>query len=258
MIPQQSAHGVLTCESFGCEYDPTGTRQNDSFTYTVSDGYGGTDTGAVTLIARNVTLTDDAAATPATKDKVVNVLANDTGVLASDRVDVNAVSGGADAEVQPDRTVMFRAPSAGTYTFTYELYTADFDSLGSATATITVSPAPPISANVDVDDTAMGAPVTISVGRNDVINPANFPLDNADSKVLAAPAHGTAVVDFEPERYGNPQRLRNLPGDHLHAGAALEGHRHIHLPDQGQRGERGQHHGDGDGRDTRSGLRLHR
>jgi len=212
MITHSSpAHGVLTCESFGCEYDPTGTRQDDSFTYTVSDGYGGTDTGAVTLVARSATLTNDTAATPATKDKVVNVLANDTGVLASDRVDVTAVSGGADAEVQPDRTVLFRAPSAGPYTFTYAVYTADFETLGTATATITVSAAPPISANPDTDETVMGVPVTIPVWQNDTINPANFPLSNPDTKVLTGPVHGTAVVDFAPERYGTPSRVRNLP-----------------------------------------------
>ncbi len=205
------AHGVLTCDSFGCGYDPTGARQDDSFTYTVADGYGGTDTGTVTLTARHMTLNSDTASTPATKDEVVDVLANDTGVLAGDQVYVNTVSGGASADVQPDRTVLFRAPSAGTYTFTYEVFTADFESLGTATATITVSPAPPIAANADADDTSMGVPVTISVGRNDVINQANFPLNNVDTKVVAAPEHGTAVVDFEPERYGSPQRLRNLP-----------------------------------------------
>ena len=158
-----------------------------------------------------MTLDSDTASTPATKDEVVDVLANDTGVLAGDQVYVNTVSGGASADVQPDRTVLFRAPSAGTYTFMYEVFTADFDSLGTATTTITVSPAPPIAANADADDTSMGVPVTISVGRNDVINQAHFPLNNVDTKVVAAPVHGTAVVGFEPERYGSPQRLRNLP-----------------------------------------------
>ena len=128
-----AAHGVLNCDRFGCDYDPTGTRQNDSFTYTVSDGYGGTDSGTVNLVARSATLVNDTATTPATKDKVIDVLANDLGIQGGDEVFVNSVSGGASAGVRPDRTVLFRAPTAGDYTFSYRVYTSDGEQLGTAT-----------------------------------------------------------------------------------------------------------------------------
>ena len=222
--PPAAAHGVLTCDRFGCDYDPTGTRQDDSFTYTVSDGYGGTDSGTVNLVARNATIVNDTATTPATKDKVVNVLANDTGVLAGDQVYVTTVSGGADAEAQPDRTVLFRAPSAGPYTFTYAVYTADDESLGTATATITVGAAPPISANPDTDETVMGVPVTISVWRERHHQPGELPAQQRrhQGAQRAGPRHGGGRL--RAGRLRHPERVRNLPVDHVHPDPALEGH----------------------------------
>ena len=226
MITHSSpAHGVLTCESFGCEYDPTGTRQNDSFTYTVSDGYGGTDTGAVTLVARNVTLTNDAAATPATKDKVVNVLANDTGVLASDRVDVNVVSGGADAEVQPDRTVLFRAPSAGTYTFTYECVHRRLRVAGHRYGDDHGEPGPADLGEPRRGRDRDGRPGD-HLGRGERRHqPGELPArQRRTPRCSPAPAHGTAVVDFEPRAVRQPaappEPARRSPTRRLGTGRA--------------------------------------
>ncbi len=79
-----AAHGAVSCTTGGmCTYTPAANfHGSDSFTYTVSDGNGGTDTGTVSVtvtpVADNPIANDDALMTPADTAGNVNVLANDS------------------------------------------------------------------------------------------------------------------------------------------------------------------------------------
>ena len=79
-----AAHGTVSCTTGGmCTYTPAANfHGSDSFTYTVSDGNGGTDTGTVSVtvtpVADNPIANDDALTTPAETAGNVNVLANDS------------------------------------------------------------------------------------------------------------------------------------------------------------------------------------
>ena len=146
----------------------------DSFTYTITDSTGASDTATVTVEVIDVAEPPDAIDDAATviedsAPNVINVLSNDklvenpTGTLkitavtqgANGKVEIRP--GGADLVYQPN------ANFAGTDSFTYTI-TDDKGGKDTATVTVTVNNLP------DAPD-AVGDPVTVSEGSsNNVIN----------------------------------------------------------------------------------------
>ncbi|HSS52695.1 MAG TPA: Ig-like domain-containing protein, partial [Thermoanaerobaculia bacterium] len=147
---------------------------SDSFTYTISDGHGGTATGAVTI---TVTAVNDAPVANADAASVaedgtanISILGNDTEV-DGDTLSVTAVTQGAHGAVviNPDKTVKY-TPAAnynGSDSFTY---TVSDGNGGTATGTVTmaitaVNDAP--IANADSATVAEDGTVNVTVLGND-------------------------------------------------------------------------------------------
>jgi VCBS repeat-containing protein len=122
------------------DYDFYGT---DSFTYQVSDGFGGVATAKVSITVRpNLTAGDDYATTDQGKAVTINVLANDVD-LDGDFLWVWVESTNSNAKVNPDSTITYQpnANATGEQTFIYYIS----DSSGhyrTPTVHVTVNPAP--------------------------------------------------------------------------------------------------------------------
>jgi hypothetical protein len=214
------AHGTATCDTSSCEYTPAGAPVDDTFDYTVSDGYGGTDTGTIHLVARNATAANDTAATFVDEPVSVDVLANDTGTRSDDYVDLDAPAG-VDAYWDDElRQAVITGSTTGTFTVPYTLYDTDGDELASAHVTVTVGAARPLFASDDSgESTELDVPVDIFPSDNDHILAAGFPLSNAGTSITVQPTHGTAVLTFSPQYYYGPNgegtgSLQNLPEIH--------------------------------------------
>ncbi|MFL5346249.1 MAG: Ig-like domain-containing protein, partial [Hyalangium sp.] len=196
----------------GVIFTPTaGYTGSVSFTYTVSDGNGGTAIVSVTVIvgstnhqpvANNDTLTVDEDSA----DTVVDVLANDsTAPDTGETLTVTAVTQPANGTVTLTGGVVSYQPNPnfnGTDTFTYTISDGNG---GSATATVTVTVTPVNDPPDAVDDTVSvgedsGATV-VDVLANDSIAP-----DTGETLTVTAvtqPANGTVtlvggVVSYQP------------------------------------------------------------
>ncbi|MFC1672340.1 Ig-like domain-containing protein, partial [Planctomycetota bacterium] len=168
----QGSHGsVAVCDPPTCvEYTPNlNYYGSDSFTYTVSDGKGGTDTATV-----NVTVTpvndapvavDDSAITDENTAVTVLVLANDSDV-DGDALSVASVTQGANGSVANNGGNVTYTPNAGydgTDSFTYTVS----DGKGGtdvATVSVTVRDAvnsPPVAV-ATADPTSGRVPLTVA------------------------------------------------------------------------------------------------
>ncbi len=130
----------------------------DAFSYTVSDGQGGTATAMVTVTVRPVNdapvAVDDAAATDEDTAVTIRVLANDHDVDgdALAVVNVGAPTNGT-ASINADGTVTY-TPAAGFHGADGFSYTVSDGHGGTATASVSVTVSPVNHAPVAVDDTA--------------------------------------------------------------------------------------------------------
>ncbi|MFC3690054.1 Ig-like domain-containing protein [Aquipuribacter hungaricus] len=163
----------------------------DVFTYTVTDGRGGTSTATVQVDVVNTApvAVADTATTPAGTARVVDVLTNDTdpdGDTRRVRSVSPASARGGQVELLGDGTVRYTpGPVRGTDTFTYVVE----DSRGgsdTATVTVTVTNTVPVAV-ADSYATQAGAPVALAVRANDT-DADGDPLTVA---VVAGPADGT-------------------------------------------------------------------
>lgn len=142
----QPAHGTATLNANGTvSYAPTnGYTGSDSFTYTVSDGRGGTAVGVVTITNNNQApiLVNDAATAAAVTPVTVNVLANDSDPDGQ-ALAVRSVTQGANGTVaiNANGTVTYTPNTgfSGTDTFSYTV----FDGCAEVTATVTITVTPP-------------------------------------------------------------------------------------------------------------------
>src|SRR5947209_4450134 len=171
---------------------------SDSFTYTVSDGNGGTATGMVTVTVTSVNDAPVAHADSATvaEDGTVDVavLGNDTDA-EGDTLTVTAVTQGAHGSVtiNPDKTVKY-TPEAnynGSDSFTYNVSDGNG---GTATATVTVT----ITA---VNDAPVANADSATVAEDGTVNVAVLGNDtDADGDTLSVTAvtqgaHGAVVIN---------------------------------------------------------------
>jgi VCBS repeat-containing protein len=169
----------------------------DAFTYTISDGNGGSDTATVVVTITDATempTANDDTATVAedSSDNPIDVLANDTDPDAGETLTVMAVtqgSRGGTVEIAEDGLSVLYTPAANVFgeeTFTY---TASDGNGGTDTATVTVqitgSNDPPIAVNDTATVVEESTDNTIDVLANDSIAPD-------DTGTLVITAVGTA------------------------------------------------------------------
>ena len=195
------AHGTVVNNGNGTvTYTPAASYTGpDSFTYSISDGHGGTASGTV-----NITVTPpanippvantDTVTTPEDTAAVVAVLANDTDAN-NDTLTITGVGTAAHGTVanNGNGTVTY-TPSAnynGADSFTYSISDGHG---GTATGTVNVTVTPvndPPVANADTATTAQDTPITVNVLGNDTdVDGDTLSVTNATN-----PAHGAVVVN---------------------------------------------------------------
>ena len=208
----QPANGTVTLSGGIVRFTPaTGFNGTTTFTYTVSDGNGGSDTAVVTVTVTPVndppTANDDSfAVLEDSSANPLNVLANDSSAPdIGETLTLTSVTQPANGTVTFNATSVFFTPAAnffGTTTFTY---TVSDGNGGSDTATITVTVDPandPPTANNDALTVAEDSGATpVNVLANDSTAP-----DTGETLTVTAvtqPANGTVtlaggVVSFTP------------------------------------------------------------
>ena len=194
------ANGTATVAGNAVTYTPAaGFSGTDRFTYSISDGHGGTSTAAVTVTVspqpnRPPVAVDDAATTASGQPVTVNVLANDSDP-DGDPLTISGVTAPANGTVSAIGGSITYTPAAGfagTDRFTYSI---DDGRGGTATAAVTITIAPPVNQPPQAfDDTAATVtdqPVDIAVLNNDN-DPDGDPLTISG---VTAPANGTATIN---------------------------------------------------------------
>ncbi|MEO6296734.1 MAG: Ig-like domain-containing protein, partial [Dokdonella sp.] len=169
----------------------------DRFTYTISDGRGGTATATVTVTVapqanRPPVAVNDVATATFGAPVTINVLGNDSDP-DGDPLTITSITapGNGTAVISGNNVIYTSSTAAGIASFTY---TISDGRGGTATATVavTVGPLPnrpPVAVNDDAN-TSLGVPVTINVLVNDS-DPDGDPLTITS---ITAPANGTAAI----------------------------------------------------------------
>ncbi|MFC4067195.1 Ig-like domain-containing protein [Actinoplanes subglobosus] len=175
-------------------YTPSATVKGlVTFSYTISDGHGGTAVGDVTVTVANgpPVAADDTGTVPYRGTATVDVLANDTDPNGDTLTVVSVTTpnhGGAQAG---NDKVTYTAPAgfSGTARFTYTIRD-DSGQTATATVEVTVANAEPVAA-AESADTTHGTAV--------VVDPAGHSTDpNGDTLTVTGtttPAHGTVVLN---------------------------------------------------------------
>jgi len=215
----QPPNGSVSVNGTLLTYTPNpGFSGVDHFTYTISDGHGGTSTAAVTVTVtlaapppnRAPVAVDDTATTAFATPVTINVLANDTDA-DRDALVITGVSPPANGSATIAGNAVTYAPApgfSGTDRFTYVVSDGHG---GTATAAVTVTVTPqPNRPPVAVDDaatTAFATPVAINVLANDsdpdgdplaisgVTTPANGSVSASGGTITYTPANGFSGID---------------------------------------------------------------
>jgi hypothetical protein len=161
-------HGTAIVEGQAIVYVPgVGFDGNDEFTYSVSDGFGGTAAGKVTLQNSIPQVRKDVLHTPVfAQEFPIDLLANDTDADAEDQLIITTVSQGARGSVVSTGSAVIYRPAPefdGNDTFTY---TVSDGRGGVATGTVTLSNTQPVAGG-DIFHMAAAAQITLDVLGND-------------------------------------------------------------------------------------------
>jgi hypothetical protein len=198
----QPAHGTAAFAPGQVTYTPAADYCcNDSFTYTVSDGHGGTATGTVSVEIRPIddppVARDDAFTIAEDFGERLDLLANDSDpegavFLNLDNREYHSAHGTYYASFNDLGKIDYypNPDFNGTDTFTYSI--TDGTHQATATVTITVTPVndPPIG-TADRFTTLEDTPSTLPVLTNDT----DVDGDALSVSRITQPAHGTAVIN---------------------------------------------------------------
>ena len=198
----QPGHGAAVINTEGTiTYTPDANYYGaDSFTYTISDGHGGTATANVTITVTPVNdapaAGNDSASTAEDTAVTIDVLANDTDADA-DTLSVTTASDPPHgmATVNTNGTITY-TPDANYYGGDSFTYTISDGNGGTATANVTITVTPVNDAPAAVNDassTANNTTVTIDVLTND--SDSDGTLDATKVAIVAAASHGTTSVN---------------------------------------------------------------
>ena len=203
----QPNHGTTANNGSDVTYSPDLNFHGvDTFTYTLSDGNGGTSVALVTVTVAEI---NDPPVARNDSDTTLEDTAIDIGVLANDsdpendRLHVESVTQPENGEVVNNGTDVTYSPNGnfnGEDTFTY---TASDENGGKATATVYITILPdndPPAAQNDSDSTQEDTPITLDVLSND----SDPDGDTLTVQSITQPIHGSVVnnglnVVYSPE-----------------------------------------------------------
>lgn len=210
------AHGTVANHSIKVTYTPAaGWTGVDTFTYTVSDGNGGFDSGTVTVTVtagpnQPPAANDDSMVTDEDVALTISVLANDSDP-DGDAITVSAVNEGAHGAVTKTATSITYTPDeewSGIDSFSYSI-TDGHGGSATAAVVITVKPVndPPLARD-DYKGTPQATAVSIPVLVNDVdvdgdplavagVSPGSHGVTTTDGRsVTYSPDPGWTGTDF--------------------------------------------------------------
>ena len=204
--------GLVSIVDGKIDYDPNGQFESlkagetttDTFTYTINDGKGGTDTASVTVTITGVndtpTANDDTGAVsedgPAT---TIDVLADDTDP-DGDPLTIASVSGGTglvsivDGKIEYDPNGQFESLKAGETTTDTFTYTINDGKGGTDTASVTVTITGVNDTPTANDDTGVRCPRTVPSTTIDVLADDTDP--DGDPLTIASVSGGTGLVSI--------------------------------------------------------------
>jgi Ca2+-binding RTX toxin-like protein len=139
-----AGHGTVSCTATSCTYTSTaGYVGDDTFTYAISDGHGGTDIAAVTVhvsaLNHAPNAVDDSVTTAeATSTGPIAVLTNDTDA-DGDSLSISGHTNGAHGTVSCTATTCTYVPAAGFHGSDSFTYTVSDGKGGTDTATVNVT-----------------------------------------------------------------------------------------------------------------------
>ena len=243
--------GRLACDDGGtCTYTPDAADSaTDTFGYTVSDGHGGRATGVVHLVRRGVVTHDDTMHATSSAISTSDVLANDTGLLPTDNLVVDAnhdPAGSVDVDFESHPVLQFTPasmatrparPAGGsgsrsllavtppTFDVTYRILDeSGTRELAHGVLHVHVAIAPQVTAAANHTSSAVTAPVTISgkAAPVDAGEPVRLERQAADgtwgrvaATTFATGATGTDAATGAPYAFRvapDEQRVAVLPG----------------------------------------------
>ena len=207
----QPLNGSVESDGEAVTYTPDADfNGTDSFTYTVSDGNGGTATAQVTVSVASVNdrpiAQDDTGATDEDTPVTIAVLENDSDPDGNS-LTIQSVTQPSNGSAESDGETVTYTPNAGFNGIDSFVYTISDGNGGTATAQVTVAVAMVNEEPAAQDDavaTGEDVPVTIAVLENDS-DPDGDPLLIGS---LTQPLHGRAVLSgdaiiYTPERNFN-------------------------------------------------------
>ncbi|MEA5520611.1 Ig-like domain-containing protein [Limnoraphis robusta] len=193
---------------------PAGFTGNDSFSYTISDGQGGTDTATVTITVEEPANTapdavNDERSTRSDTAITINVLGNDSDPendpLEISSFEATSTNGATITRSQNAQALVYTPPAgfSGTDSFTYTISDGQ-GGTDTATVTINVETDQTLIAANDTATTDQDTNVTINVLANDV-DPENDPLEistfeatSANGGTITRSENGEALVYTPP------------------------------------------------------------
>lgn len=211
VIAEGPSSGTVTLAEDGSfSYSPdAGFVGSDSFTYTASDGQGGSATGSVTLAVNAAPNTDpvaadDSATTVAGAAVTVDVLANDSDANGDSLTitSVAAVTGGTaviddqGTEDTSDDTIVY-TPDAGTtgeQTFTYAI-SDGAGGTSEATVTVQVDAPPPTNTDPVAADDSATTEEGVAVELDLLANDSDADGDALTLTSVGSAANGTVAID---------------------------------------------------------------
>lgn len=191
----------ISPDSLSLSYTPNADETGqDSFTYVLSDGKGGTTTGEVTVTitplnnlpvanADVATVLEDSGTT------LIDVLSNDTDADASDTLSITSLSATSNSGgISISNGQIAYTPAAnfnGVETFVYTLS----DGAATDTATVTVTVTPVNDDPVATDDSASVAEDSASTSIDVLANDVDADGDTLTVAITTAPQNGSASVN---------------------------------------------------------------
>ena len=208
----QGANGTVANNGSDVTYTPNvDVNGQDTFTYTTSDGNGGSDIATVTVNVGAINdapvANDDTADTDEDNATTINVLTNDTDI-DGDGLTVNAVTQGTNGTVANNGADVTYTPNAdfeGADTFTYAITDGAEEDTATVTVTVNAINDDPV-ANDDSDTTDEDQAVTVDVLANDT----DIDGDALSVSAVTQPTDGTVVnngtdVTYTPDADFNGQ-----------------------------------------------------